>query len=210
MIQHNEELNKELKEFMLRVQKTHDSRELEKYFKKVKPLLMKMIKRFKDPSGVLTEEDFMSFALQGFWKATNKYDESHSDNAIFWVINLVRQRISREIKYVNRKTKNVINSHINPNLDIYNIHVIEETSRNGFKISQEYNKEISELHDKIFYVSRKAAQTFQLRLAFPYIDRTCISIILGLKRRTGVAKFVKIIRTVSNNQLNEEILNDIK
>jgi|SRR5690606_3041115 len=208
MKQQNEKLNEELKTYFLKIQETKNSRELEKYFSKIKPLLM--IHKFKDPSGVLTYDDFLSIAMQAFWKAANKYKEEISDNTIFWVIKLVRQKISYEIKNTNKKSKDIINSHMNPDLDIYNLGIPENHTNGYLKVNEEHLKEIFELHERIFVISQKAAHTFQLRLVFPYIDRTSISIILKLKRRTGVSKLVKIIRAISKNELDKEILESLE
>lgn len=198
--------NEELTLFINEFKKNPSSHQLEFYFSKMKPLFK--LNEFKDPNGILEPCDIEGFALEGFWVAIKKFDESRWEKSVSWVCYLVRQTILREIKREWRHGRLNINSHMDPNLDINSFNL--ESDINSVEcVNEKFTIDINRLHLELYFISPKAAQIFQLRLAFPFMSRTSIAKILKFKKRSGVAKLVKIVRSSSKNKnigLHREIL----
>jgi hypothetical protein len=195
--------NEDLLLFIENYKKSPSDCELQFYFKKIKKYFG--LKNFHDKHGVFEESDIEIIAFESFWKAILKFDQNRWDNALGWVYHIVKQGVIREINKTDKEGKNTCNSRMDPNLEIENLE--EYVFDSGeIKIDERFIEDIHRLHDIIFSVSKRAGKTFQLRLAFPDASRTTIAKILGAKRRNGIAKLVKIIKTVSNNKLDKEIL----
>lgn len=197
--------NDKLKEFIRKYQVEPNDKELVENFNAIKRFLR--LGTYNDPSGVLLYSDMEALALEGFWKAVTKYDETRWNNAIGWCFYLVRQTILREIKNTYSSDKTFINSHMAKDLEMDEI--IEGLSIEAgftFELSLFYINDIRFFCEKLYFVSPKANKAFQLRLAFPYLSRDSISKILGFKRRNGLAKIVKIIRANAKLYLDPTLI----
>lgn len=198
--------DEELTLFIEDFKKNPTDGQLEFYFKKIKPMFK--LNEFKDPSGILEPSDIESFALEGFWIAVKKFNKNRWEKSLTWVCYLVRQKILREIKREGRRGKLSINSHMDPNLNM-NVLSIKTDYDQSTQVHEKFVTDVNRLHLELYFINPKAAQIFQLRLAFPYMSRTSIAKILQFKKRSGVAKLVKIVRKSSKNQnigLHKEIL----
>lgn len=187
--------------FCQEYQKTRDERLLLKHFLLMKPYLK--LGLYHDPTGTLNEDDFESIAFLGFWQATLLFDETKSSKVFAWLFYLVRQRILGEITKRHRESKFSINSHQNPDQDLDELDFLSVQKEEKYELL--FEKEVRVLHEEIMKISPKAAKVFELRLAYPYISRKSIAVILNFKRRNGIAKLVKIIKACANKYLSQEI-----
>jgi hypothetical protein len=204
-MKNNREFNDELISFIEAYKENPDRMQSEfaYYFKKIKPYLK--LKEYNDPSGVLNSQDIEAAAYAGYWKAIMKYDRNKSDNPLIWIFQLVKQRVLLDLKNVHRKGHHCINSHINPDLDINNLE--DKLVDSGeIRVVEDFVEDVQKLYLAIYKENARAAMTFQLKLAFPNISRTSISKILGMRRRNGLAKSVMMIKAISSNKLNKQIL----
>lgn len=193
--------NAELKEFIERYKITPIDKELLYYFDRTKCFFK--LYSYHDPTNILTQSDIETVAFEGFWKAVRKYNPEKWDNAISWCYHISRQQVLRELKKTYRNKQIVMNSTMNPDLDI------EQLADNRFfedeftiEFPESYLKDIRKLCFELEKVSGKASKAFQLKLAFPFLSRNSISKILRFKRRNGLAKVVKIIRAISKNKMD--------
>ncbi|MFW9951005.1 MAG: hypothetical protein ACFFKA_12885 [Candidatus Thorarchaeota archaeon] len=194
--------NEELIAFINRYKIQQNEKEFLYYFEQIKKYLK--LYKYKDPSGILTTQDFEIIALEGFWKAINKYDESRWDNAISWCFHIVKQQILRELKKTYKKEKTILNSHMMEDLEIES-YELEDKEDVKIETYKKYISDVQSLCSVLEVESVKASKAFQLRLAFPSISRTSIAKILGFRRRNGLAKIVRIIRAVSKWEFDKDL-----
>ena len=150
---------------------------------------------FNDPSGILEHGDFKTFAMLGMVKAIDTFDASRWNNPQGWIYFVVRHRILKELRRISRLSKNEINSHVSPCLDL------EEFS-NGPDGQQEIItifahrsiKDIVNLYLDIKQENTKASDLFQLLLLFPSISKPTISTILDINNSNGMRRLFKVIR----------------
>lgn len=198
----------EFTDFIYEYRRQPDDRDLEIFFKRVKPYLS--LKQYKDRHGVITQEDIEAFAFIAYWKAILVYDREKWSKSVMWVCYLVKQRIVKELKSVDLHSRgqfNSVNNKEDATFDLENM--AGEVIDDNIDCSSFYTTDLRGLHRDILKFSKKAALTFELRLAFPNISRTYIARLVGAKRRNGVAKFVDIIQARSKYFLHPDVYNDI-
>jgi len=196
--------NDELKEFIERYKISPSDKELLYYFNQIKGFFK--LNSYRDRSNTLTIDDIEIVAFQGFWKAIKKYNPEKWDNAIGWCYHISRQLIIRELKKTYKKSYIVINTTMNPDLDIEQV-ADQINFEDPFIVDapEAYIRDIKRICYELEQVSWKASKAFQLKLAFPYLSRNSISKILKFKRRNGLAKVVKIIRAISKNKMDIDL-----
>lgn len=197
-------LNEELIEFSYRFLEHPKDEELVHYFNKIKRYLR--LQSYNDPAGVLQYCDIENLALVGFWNAVLKYDENRWDNMIGWCYHLVKQNILREIGRVQKYEQPALTTFTAPDLDLdshaKDIDPVLGIVEIPFGQKRDIQIFCLDLEEK----SLKASLTFQLKLAFPRMTRNSLAKILGFKRRSGLAKVVKIIRVRSKIILDGELI----
>jgi hypothetical protein len=197
-------LNEELIEFSYRFLEHPDDKELIYYFNKIKRLLK--LHTYNDPAGVLQPCDIENLALIGFWNAILKFDENRWDNMFLWCYYLVKQNILREIGRIQKYNEPALTTVTFPELEIENQAKDIDTVLGVVEVPFGQKKDIQVFCLDLEERSLKASLAFQLKLAFPRMTRNSLAKILGFKRRSGLAKIVKIIRKRAKAVLDEELI----
>jgi len=197
-------LNEELIEFSYRFLEHPKDKELIYYFNKIKRLLK--LQTYNDPAGVLQPCDIENLALTGFWNAVLKYDENRWGNMISWCYYLVKQNILRELGRIQKYDKPALTTLTAPELEIENRAETVDPVLGIVEVPFGQKRDIQVFCLDLEEKSLKASLAFQLKLAFPRMTRNSLAKILGFKRRSGLAKVVKIIRVRAKIVLDEELV----
>ncbi|HLD98207.1 MAG TPA: hypothetical protein VI815_02695 [Candidatus Nanoarchaeia archaeon] len=195
--------NEELVKFCAKYQEGKvTDKELCYYFYKLKRSWY--LKYYEDKSGILLKEDFESIAYFGYIKALKTYNPLKNNSPHAWIYMLVKQAVVKEIISIFKKSGMVINSHMDPNLEIENYDIEIEVPMD-FDIRVYVSdgtliKFIKEIQGVFRGKSgQKIGNIFQLKLMFPNMKRETIAKIIGYSRRNGIAKPMKKIRAMFHN-----------
>jgi hypothetical protein len=162
---------------------------------------------YYDPSHAREYCDFEQVALTGVWKAVNSYDSTKGSTVTSWILTIVNQRLSREVRLITREHtesgmhQHDIQSSIRPDDDLDTIIFQQARDPDIFEgvkpgiDEDEFYQYINEVEEKLLRVNVKLAKLFIIKLIWPNIDRQSLATMLKVSRMS-ISKYFKIMRMV--------------
>jgi len=153
------------------------------------------IRKFFDPTGIRTQEDFRQIAKMGLSRAIDTWDKKGGSSFLSWAKTLMKQSLIKEVKQIQRSSDTKLGNSIPfDNKSTFEgqetKYTLEEVYYQEFLESGLYTPEFDEdLYMKICVeveslISHniRLKKVFELKMAFPDMTRNTISKITGYSK----------------------------